>query len=137
MIAIPEPEEEDKSAIWELSINSQKDDNNILMSNKTQGYDIGTNETTQVGILEKAKITSPTPKLPLMSRPILTLFLSNHLIADDGQRVPYLEYQVLTDHPVGNSKIIMKVVTGVDGNGGIRTLTQEIEKPLLDFAIQN
>lgn len=142
MIAIPEVDEDDEfslpSAIFEYLINKTLNSNNVLLNNDTQGYDIGTNNQTKVGILAKKYAYEPSPKLSLMSKPILTLFLSDSLISkSDLKNIPYLEYQFLSDFPVGNSKLLLEVTINIDGNTFKRTLTKEVSKPLIDFAIQN
>ena len=76
-------------------------------------------------------------KLTSMFKPILTLFLSKPLLTSDKWRIPYLEYQVLTDKPISNNESVLEVEVVVDTNGFTRTLTKEVPKPLIDFAIKN
>ena len=77
-------------------------------------------------------------KLREYKQPVLSLFLSNKLVDVNGENyVPYLEYQVLTDKPIGNQRIKMNVIVTVDGNSFQKTLYKEEQKPLIDFAIQN
>lgn len=76
-------------------------------------------------------------KLSQMTKPVFTLFLNKPLLTPDKSNIPYLEYQVLTDYPVGNSKSSLDVIVNVEGNNFRKTLTQEVQKALIDFAIHN
>lgn len=75
--------------------------------------------------------------LSTFTLPIFTLFLNHSLTSDTGSNIPYLEYQVLTDNPIGNSKTMLEAVVTVDGSSYTKTLFKEQSKPLIDFAIQN
>ncbi len=76
-------------------------------------------------------------KLSQISKPVLTLFLNKPLLTEKKSNIPYLEYQVLTDSPVGNSKSTLEAIITVDGNGFRKTLTKDVQKDLIDFAINN
>ncbi|MFH1734291.1 MAG: hypothetical protein ABIE92_06240 [bacterium] len=76
-------------------------------------------------------------KLPSIKQPFLTLFLSNKLISSADKNVPYLEYQVLTDQPIGNNTTELHVTVNVDGNFSEKTIYLDNSKPLIDFAVQN
>lgn len=122
------------SAFYESKINKAKDDGDyILIYNGTITYDTN-------GYPDLAALLSSDDypiKLPLMSKPILTLFLSKPLLTADKDRVPYLEYQVLTDKPISSNESVIEVNVVVDTNGFTRTITKDVPKPLIDFAIQN
>lgn len=106
------------------------------------------NKTVIVNATSKAQATYVHVQPPLQpfvstllqkfTKPVLTLFLSKSLISDQGFNVPYLEYQVLTNKPIGNSKTKVNVINvNVDGSNFSESLYQEQSKPLIDFAIQN
>lgn len=78
-------------------------------------------------------------KLKEMTKPVLTLFLNKPLLTEPPLKsnIPYLEYQVLTDYPIGNSRSSLDVTVNVEGNNFHKTLTQEVQKALIDFAIHN
>ncbi len=78
-----------------------------------------------------------TEKLPLMRKPVLTLFLSGKLISEAGNNIPYLEYQVLTSEPIGNPRKKIEVYTEVNGNVFEKTVFEEEQQKLIDFAVQN
>ncbi|MBI4234894.1 hypothetical protein HY604_01185 [Candidatus Peregrinibacteria bacterium] len=100
-------------------------------------------DTSNYGSLEHVYISQKPPKasgmtkLPTMKNPTLTLFLSNKLIDEYDKYVPYLEYQVLTDTPISDSRIRMTVSVNFNGNNYKKTIYKEEQKPLIDFAIQN
>lgn len=75
--------------------------------------------------------------LPTFTEPKFNLFLVNALQSVAGKNVPYLEYQFLSDFPVGNPKTQIKATVRIDDNIFEKTIFQEVEKPLIDFAIQN
>lgn len=117
------------SAIYEEMINQNLKNKTVLANSTSKG---------------QANYVHP-PTQPLVSsilqnftKPVLTLFLSKSLISTEGFNVPYLEYQVLTNKPIGNSKTKMNVINvNVDGSNFSESLYQEQSKPLIDFAIQN
>jgi hypothetical protein len=76
-------------------------------------------------------------RLSLTKKPVLTLYLSGKLFTGGGDNIPYLEYQVLTDQPIGNPKTAINIVVDVDGNGFQKTLYKEESTNLIDFAVQN
>ena len=124
------------SAFYESKINEAKDDGDyVIIKNKTVTYD--TNDyPAQVALLSSDDEKIPI-KLPTMYKPVLTLFLSKPLLTEDKDRIPYLEYQVLTDKPVSNDESVLEVNVVVDTNGFTRTITKQVPKPLIDFAINN
>lgn len=70
-------------------------------------------------------------------KPTLTIFLNAALKSDADRNVPYLEYQLVTDKPIGNPRNKMSVSVTVDGNNFSKTIYSEERKGLVDFAIQN
>lgn len=127
------------SALYETKIlaNSKTTLNNYeIINNKTLTYD-SNNYPSLVYLLETASALSSVKKLPTMDKPVLTLFLSKPLLTEKKSNIPYLEYQVLTDSPVGNSKSSLEVTVNVEGNSFRKTLTQDVQKDLIDFAINN
>lgn len=130
--AISFPEKEDYlSAIYESMINrTEEEKNKTVIVNSTSlaqsNYIHPSTKPTVFSLLQK------------FTKPVLTLFLSKSLISDQGFNVPYLEYQVLTNKPIGNSKTKVNVINvNVDGSNFSESLYQEQSKPLIDFAIQN
>ncbi|MEK7672305.1 MAG: hypothetical protein AAB373_00325 [Patescibacteria group bacterium] len=104
----------------------------IILSNGDSGFDINSNDEAYL-----FPYLSYQSKLELMDKPIFTLFLSDKLIDEGGKNIPYLEYQILTDLPIGGSQTMLKATALIDGNAFIKTLWKEEQKPLIDFAIQN
>ncbi len=132
MIADPIDKE---SSIFESWINIEKlKTTNALLNNTTIGNDISIGKIEKKAFLDS---TEHPPFLSTLEKPVLTLFLSNALISDKGKRIPYLEYQFLTDYPISNSSILMKAEVSVNGNANRRTLEKRVETPLIDFALQN
>lgn len=76
-------------------------------------------------------------KIQVINKPIFTLFLNKKLLTKDNKKIPYLEYQVLTDKPIGNAEAKLEVEITVNGTKIKKTITKEIKKDLIDFAIQN
>jgi len=76
-------------------------------------------------------------RLEEMQKPVLTLFLTEKLIDTEGNNVPYLEYQIITDKPIGSPKIKAEAIVNVNGYGSTKTLYKEKKTPLVDFAVQN
>jgi hypothetical protein len=132
---------EKKSGIFDIRFKNAsnfEEKEHRLLTNASRGYDISEGEAVPVHFLE-SKPQIP-PLLSTLEKPILTLFLSNPLIANEGgitKRIPYLEYQLITDHPVSNSSILMKVEVIVNNNAYRRTLEKRVQTPLIDFALQN
>ena len=123
-------ESSDFSAISEYQINRL---NNLLFYNKlldkyNKAVDAGTNQSEEFSI--NTKINS-------MEKPILTIFLNSALISSEQANIPYLEYQLVTNQPVTNSKTKIYVKVNINGNIFEKTLYKEEQKGLIDFAIQN
>lgn len=81
------------------------------------------------------------PSLPkildTMEKPVLTLFLSEKLISEDNENVPYLEYQVLSNMPIGSPKIKAATTINIDGYLFEKALYEEEKTSVIDFAVQN
>ena len=92
------------------------------------------NKGTDVNTGERPRINDA---LPLYSEAKLNLFLVNALRSAEGKNVPYLEYQFLSDFPIGSPKTEIKATVRVDDNIFTKTIYNEIDKPLIDFAVQN
>ena len=123
-----------KSAIFESVINLSKDKGTYkAIDNETTGNDVSVHPPVKVSFL----YTLTTPKLSQMTQPILNIFLSGKLLTDVSGNVPYLEYQLLTDEPVGMPFYKLEADVMVNGNAFIKTLYKEIKKDLVDFAIKN
>ncbi len=79
--------------------------------------------------------------LQTMKNPVLTLFLNNKLTYIEGNNekgnVPYLEYQLVSDKPLGNPETEIEVTINVNGNIFKKTISKQVTKDLIDFAIQN
>ncbi|MBD3360516.1 hypothetical protein GF366_01810 [Candidatus Peregrinibacteria bacterium] len=76
-------------------------------------------------------------KLDKIKQPLLTLFLSGKLISQQDRNIPYLEYQLISDKPIGNTSTELDILVNVEGNIFEKTLYQDESKPLIDFAVQN
>ncbi len=72
-----------------------------------------------------------------IEKPTLILFLNEKLLTSPGLNVPYLEYQILTDNPVGSPNTQAITTINIDGYVFEKTLTQQEETSLIDFAVQN
>lgn len=109
----------------------------IVIKNSTLAFDTNAypQQTTIIDTSVDPLIYSN--KLSQIIKPVFTLFLNKPLLTPSKSNIPYLEYQVLTDYPVGNSKSSLDVIVNVEGNNFRKTLTQEVQKALIDFAIHN
>ena len=105
----------------------------VILDNDTIGSDVSVHPVVDVSFLKLNK----NPKLPFMSQPILNFFLSDSLISDAKKNIPYLEYQLLTNEPVGTPSVKMEAEITINGNTFRKTIYKEIKKELVDFAIQN
>ncbi len=72
-----------------------------------------------------------------LKKAVLVLFLTNELKSAQDKNIPYLEYQFLSDKPIGSGKTRVHATVNVDGNVFEKDLLIDIENPLIDFAIQN
>jgi|GEM_PF-3120571 len=124
-----------QSAIKEGSINDSVSKHNIintttdLTDKKPRAKDTTTYDTKGILILEKLKS---------MTKPVFSMFLSGKLIgAVQGQFVPYLEYQFLSDIPVGQAKIESEIQVIINNVVYTQKLEKAERRPLVDFAIQN
>ncbi len=129
------------SGITEKRLNgndTNKNENNtyhgVLFKKELLGLD--TSSYGKIKILENI-FNQPAPKLPQMSQPVLTLFLNEKLITTEKKNIPYLEYQVLTDKPIGDSQLKINVSVNVNGNLFEKTVVKKESKDLIDFAVQN
>ena len=128
---------EEFSSIHESFINfGLRQSNFSTLNNITTGKNISTSPADNASFLDITVDDFP-PFLSALEKPVLTLFLSNALIDVDDKRVPYLEYQFLTDHPVSNSSTLMTAEVIVNNNAYRRTLEKRVQTPLIDFALQN
>ena len=110
-----------------------------VIHDKTDAYDTNNYPNTATIINKNIDPDASENKLKEMTKPVLTLFLNKPLLTEPPLKsnIPYLEYQVLTDYPIGNSKSSLDVTVNVEGNNFHKTLTQEVQKALIDFAIHN
>ncbi|MCX6734448.1 MAG: hypothetical protein NTZ25_00890 [Candidatus Peregrinibacteria bacterium] len=112
----------------------------IVIHDKTDAYDTNNYPKTFTIINPvQADPDASINKLKEVTKPVLTLFLNKPLLTEPPLKsnIPYLEYQVLTDYPIGNSRSSLDVTVNVEGNNFHKTLTQEVQKALIDFAIHN
>lgn len=109
----------------------------IVIKNSTLAFDINAYPKQTTIIDPSGNLLINSNKLSQMTKPVFTLFLNKPLLTAAKNNIPYLEYQVLTDYPVGNSKSSLDVIVNVEGNNFRKTLTQEVQKALIDFAIHN
>ncbi|MFA6305768.1 MAG: hypothetical protein WC651_03500, partial [Candidatus Gracilibacteria bacterium] len=130
------------SAIIESFINSDS----ILFDPIHNKHIIIDTTTTKNEDKPKAKDTSnyagPKPlildKLKEMKQPVFSMFLSGKLLtADEEQFVPYLEYQFLTDTPIGQAQIESEIIVIINNTFYVQKLEKAEKRPLIDFAIQS
>lgn len=76
-------------------------------------------------------IHKPYLKLTLLPVPLETT------PAPNVERVPYLEYQLLTDHPVSNTEKFYNVFVNYQGQAFQIHETEAEDRNVIDFAIQN
>jgi hypothetical protein len=144
LVAIPEPKSKFLnlkdvnnyygSAIYEFSINYQKMKNYYLLDAKEeQGHDICSDPKLD----DKDKQKDIDTILKTLDKPVLTLSVSAPLWTKEGYHIPYLEYQLLTDHPVSNPKMKLEANTIVEGMGGMEVMYRETPASVIDFAVQN
>ena len=123
------------SAIYEFSINYQKGFGNyyLLDIKEEQGHDI----CSDPKIDDKDKRKDIDKVLKTLDKPVLTLSVSAPLWSKEGYHIPYLEYQLLTDHPVSNPKMKLEANTIAEGMGGMKVMYRETLASIIDFAVQN
>lgn len=80
-----------------------------------------------------------TPKIlnELIEKPTLILFLNEKLISENDENVPYLEYQILTDNPIGSPNTQAVTTINIGGYVFEKTLNKQEQTSLIDFAVQN
>jgi len=124
-----------QSAIKESLINDSDAKHNIINTTittteqKPRAKDTTTYNTKGILILDKLKD---------MTKPVFSMFLSGKLIGTvQGQFVPYLEYQFLSDTPVGQAKIESEIQVIINNVVYTQKLEKAERRPLVDFAIQN
>lgn len=125
-----EIDESSSSVISEQKINNNNPYfwENMVLNSIFQSKGIDTSTYNDLLILDR---------LQKMQKPVLTLFLTEKLIDTEENNIPYLEYQIITDKPIGNPKIKVEAMVNVNGYGFKKTLYKEEKTPLIDFAIQN
>ncbi|MBL4695110.1 hypothetical protein JKY72_07135 [Candidatus Gracilibacteria bacterium] len=133
------PVGEEKSVLSEGRINGSISDieNKGQFSLIRNDSNLILTETNQSTGVSKKLLQGSTSQLSLLSKPVLTLFLSEGLSSINEKNVPYLEYQIVTDVPIADSRTQLIVEVGVDGNKFEETVYIEQQKPIIDFAIQN
>jgi hypothetical protein len=96
---------------------------------KPKAKDTTTYSNTGVFIIDELK---------KMTNPVFSMALSGKLesVVED-QFVPYLEYQFLTNTPIGQAKIETEIVVIVNNVFYVQKLEKAEKRPLIDFAIQN
>lgn len=120
---------QDASAISDSRINKEKSTSSvILIPKKHRGIDTNTYNLNGVAIMNALKT---------FKKPVFTLFLSDQLMSNQNQNVPYLEYQVLTERLVGAPSKQLEAKVVVNDNIFTKTIFLEESKDLIDFAIQN
>lgn len=130
------------SALYESAILGNNSSNTTAKSSfeviddRTLAHD-SNNFPDEIYLIDNSKDLNYEVKLPYISKPLLTLFLSKPLLTEGKHNIPYLEYQVLTDQSIGNSKSSLEASIVVEGNAYKKTLTKQIKVPLIDFAIHN
>ncbi len=125
------------SSITETRINTGDNlfSDNMVLTKDREGVNINNySENISIGDANSGILT-------YMQQPLLTLFLSEKLVhrSDDNilYNVPYLEYQILTDKPIGNPKTEIEVYINVNGNIFKKTISKQIRSDIIDFAVQN
>lgn len=126
------------SQLTEKLINEDKYLNNIVLRKISRGLNTNTFPQVNTPIMKKSdQVNDPTPLLQIMKKPTLTLMLSGKLLTDTQGYIPYLEYQFVTDHPIATPVIQMTAQASFNGNSFKVNTDQQVERPLVDFAIQN
>lgn len=115
------------SGITENIINNIGTNNRVLYSSEPLSIDTGTNDYAAVDIYKK---------LSQMELPKLSIALNDKLISSSGF-VPYLEYQLLSVNPVADARAKLEANVKVNGNSFKKTIYEEKQTVLIDFAIQN
>ena len=100
----------------------------MVLNSYSQSEGVDTSTYNYLRILDRLQETQ---------KPVLTLFLTEKLIDTEGNNVPYLEYQIITDKPIGSPKIKAEAIVNVNGYGSRKMLYKEEKTPLVDFAVQN
>lgn len=114
-----------------------------MINGKQQGFSknqvIKGDLTEGENLNESEKNPNILDQLKTMTKPIFALFLNKKLISTKGnsEKIPYLEYQILTDYPVADAQTKMEVSVKVNGTQQNKTIYKANKKDLIDFAIQN
>lgn len=116
------------SAITEAKINNDYN-RNYIISTLTLPLGVDTRDYTDYIILNKLETD--------FEKPTLILFLNEKLIDIDDNNVPYLEYQILTDKPIGSPNTQAIATINIGGYVFEKTLNQQEQTSLIDFAVQN
>ncbi len=87
--------------------------------------------------LNNLQILAIDQMLVKIKRPVFSLFLNKKLLSTAKTKIPYLEYQVITDQPIGDAETKMEVQITVNGTQLNKTIYKKNKKDLIDFAIQN
>ncbi len=126
------------SKMTEKYINDEINIKGVVLSKIKQGLNTSTFPAKNTPIIEKKdNLEDQTPLLPTMKKPIFTLMLSNKLLTEAKDNIPYLEYQLLTDQPVASPVMTLTSQASFNGNSFKDVVTKNVERPLVDFAIQN
>ena len=126
------------SQFTEKLINKPEFLHNIVLNKKSHGLNTNTFPQVHTPIMKKSdQVNDATPLLPIMKKPTLTLMLSGKLLTDTQGYIPYLEYQFVTDHPIATPVIQMTAYASFNGNGFKVDADQQVERPMVDFVLQN
>ncbi|MBI2634386.1 hypothetical protein HYW82_01790 [Candidatus Peregrinibacteria bacterium] len=99
------------SAIYESKINEKY----LVLARDTTSLKTSEDSEIEAYIIDNTKGET----LEEMEKPVLSIFLSHPLFDEDGKIIPYLEYQLITDHPVSNPTNRLYSRARVDGNNFI------------------
>ncbi len=124
------------TAIFESFINGNKNhDKNRIIDTTIKNTDDKPLAKDTSNYKETPKIID---KLKTMTKPVFSMFLSGKLLtADKTQFVPNLEYQFLTDTPIGQAEIESEIQVIINNTVYTKKLEKAEKRPLIDFAIQN
>lgn len=121
-------DDSESSAITEYEINDYTGDPHVVVSTAFLDKGVDTNNYVEEVILPVLKDE--------ITKPVLVLFLNEKLIESDGN-VPYLEYQILTDKPIGSPETQATAKINIGGYVFEKTLSKQEQTSLIDFAVQN
>ncbi|MFC1615930.1 hypothetical protein ACFL21_02210 [Patescibacteria group bacterium] len=127
----------DDSAITGKLYQDRIGSNYIVLHSSSKGIDTRSYSSIEKPQIAGVALWAPYSRLHYLDEGYLTIFLSEALIDYNGENIPYLEYQLLTDHPIGDANVQLQVSVNIEGNIFEKSIFIGEQQPLLDFAVQN